>query len=72
MKVGDLVILSAKGSKLKRNWRVVGAIGIILETIEYYSHYDYRIRWTTTKGGLRSYDSFLKRYEIKYMKPDKN
>jgi len=72
MRVGDLVVLSAKGSSLKKNWRIVGAIGIVTEVIQYYSHYDYKIRWTTIKGGLRLRDSFLKRYEIKYMRPDKN
>ena len=71
MKVGDLVVLSARGSQLKRNWREIGAIGIVMEVIQYYSHYDYKVRWTTTKGGLRSHNSFLKRYEIKYMKVDK-
>tara|TARA_Y100001937_G_C7103824_1_gene323870 strand:+ start:1023 stop:1247 length:225 start_codon:yes stop_codon:yes gene_type:complete len=71
MKVGDLVVLSSKGSSLKKNWRTVGAIGIVTEVIQYYSHYDYKIRWTTTKGGLRAKDSFLKRYELKYLKPDK-
>jgi hypothetical protein len=72
MRVGDLVTLSAKGHKLQRNWRIVGAIGIVLEVIEYYSYYDYRIRWTTTKGGLRNYDSFMLRYELKYLKAKKN
>lgn len=69
MKVGDLVVLSAKGSSLKRNWRLVGAIGIVMENLEFQSsYYDYRIRWTTTKGGLRHYDSFLKRYELKHLR----
>ena len=71
MRVGDLVVLSNKGSSLKKNWKTVGAIGIVTEVIQYYSHYDYKVRWTTTKGGLRNYDSFLKRYELKYMKSDK-
>jgi len=71
MRVGDLVVLSNRGSSLKKNWRTVGAIGIVTEVIQYYSHYDYKVRWTTTKGGLRLRDSFLKRYEIKYLKADK-
>jgi predicted nucleotide-binding protein (sugar kinase/HSP70/actin superfamily) len=71
MKVGDLVVLSNRGSSLKKNWRIVGGIGIVTEVIQYYSYYDYKIRWTTTKGGLRTKDSFLKRYELKYLKPDK-
>ena len=71
MKVGDLVVLSAKGSSLQKNWREIGGIGIIVEVIQYYSHYDYKVRWTTTKGGLRNHNSLLKRYEIKYMKVDK-
>ena len=71
MRVGDLVVLSAKGSSLKKNWRIVGAIGIVTEVIQYYSHYDYKIRWTTIKGGLRLRDSFLKRYELKFLKADK-
>lgn len=69
MTVGDLVVLSTKGSSLKRNWRLLGAIGIVLEVVQYYSHYDYKIRWTTIKGGLRNYDSYLKRYELKHLKP---
>lgn len=70
MRVGDLVVLSCKGSSLKRNWRLVGAIGIVMEVLEFKSnYYDYKIRWTT-KGGLRNYDSFLKRYELKYMRAD--
>ena len=71
MRVGDLVVLSNRGSSLKKNWRTVGAIGIVTEVIQYYSHYDYKVRWTTTKGGLRLRASFLKRYEIKYLKADK-
>ena len=71
MRVGDLVVLSAKGSSLKKNWRIVVAIGIVTEVIQYYSHYDYKIRWTTIKGGLRLRDSFLKRYELKFLKADK-
>ena len=71
MRVGDLVVLSNRGSSLKKNWKTVGAIGIVTEVIQYYSHYDYKVRWTTTKGGLRLRDSFLKRYEIKYLKADK-
>ena len=70
MKVGDLVVLSAKGSSLKKNWREVGAIGIVMEVIQYYSYYDYKVRWATKKG-LSNHNSLLKRYEIKYMKADK-
>ena len=72
MKVGDLVVLSNKGSSLKKNWRLIGAIGIVMEILEFKNnYYDYKIRWTTTKGGLRPKDSFLKRYELKYLKVDK-
>lgn len=70
MRVGDLVVLSKRGVSLRKNERIVGAIGIVMEVIEYYSYYDYKIRWTTTKGGLRPKDSYLKRYELKYLKPD--
>ena len=70
MRVGDLVVLSKRGVSLKKNERIVGAIGIVMEVIEYYSCYDYKIRWTTLKGGLRPKDSYLKRYELKYLKAD--
>ena len=72
MKVGDLVVLSNKGSSLKKNWRLTGAIGIVMEVLEFKNnYYDYKIRWTTIGNGLRPKDSFLKRYELKYLKPDK-
>ena len=72
MKVGDLVVLSNKGSSLKKNWRLTGAIGIVMEVLEFKNnYYDYKIRWTTIGNGLRPKDSFLKRYELKYLKVDK-
>ena len=66
MKVGDLVVLS-KGSRLQRNWRVAGAIGIVMEVMNTIAT-TLQGQVDDHQGGLRNYDSFLKRYEIKYMK----
>ena len=65
MRVGNLVVLSKKGSALKKNWRLLGAIGIVLEIVHNRGHY--KIRWATIKG-FRNYDTLMLRYELKCLR----
>lgn len=54
MKIGDLVALSAYGSKLGCNLRLKHAkvkVGIIIEVIEGHGlAYPYKVRWLSTGG----------------------
>ena len=67
MKVGDLVELSAKGSKAKQNWNCYGLFGVIVE-IYGFSH-PYRIDWFRSDGTLKRVP--MARYEIKKMRGKK-
>ena len=61
MKVGDLVELSAAGSKAKQNWNCYGLFGVIME-ISGHNH-PYRIDWFRPDGTLKRVP--MARYEIK-------
>lgn len=67
MKIGDLVILSAKGERLKCNTDFVGAVGILLHINE-NSYYSMGIAWFLKKRTTKRPISWFKRYEVKKLK----
>ena len=67
MKVGDLVELSAAGSKAKQNSGCYGQYGIIV-MITGQSH-PYRIKWFRSNGT--HHDCPMARYEIKKLRGKK-
>lgn len=70
MKIGDLVVLSAKGNRLKCNTDFVGAVGILLK-INKNSYYSMGIAWFLKNKTTKRPISWFKRYEIKKLKTDK-
>ena len=68
MKIGDLVELSAAGSKAKQNEQVWGLMGMIME-LETGSHHPYKIDWFRPNGTLKSVP--MARYEIKKLRGKK-
>jgi hypothetical protein len=67
MKIGDLVILSAKGKRLKSNTDFVDAVGILMEINE-GACYSMGIAWFLKKRVTKRPISWFKRYEIKKLK----
>ena len=72
MKVGDLVVLSAKGAKLKHNWRYYEGFGIVLEVFKTKQYYDFAIQWFCEGRSVHNKRVWFKRYEIKKLKPQKS
>ena len=72
MKVGDLVVLSAKGAKLKHNWRYYEGFGIILEIHPTRDYYDFGIQWFCDGRSVHNKRVWFKRYEIKKLKPEQS
>jgi len=70
MKVGDLVVLSAKGSKLKHNYRYYEGFGIVLEVFKTKEYYDFGVQWFCEGRNAHNKRSWFKRYEIKKLKPE--
>lgn len=70
MKVGDLVVLSAKGAKLKNNYRYYEGFGIVLEVFKTKGYYDFGIQWFCEGRNAHNKRSWFKRYEIKKLKPE--
>ena len=64
MQVGDLVELSAKGSKAKQNSQVYGWWGMIMK-IDGFNH-PYRIDWFRPEGTTKRVP--MARYEIKKLR----
>jgi hypothetical protein len=71
VKVGDLVVLSAKGKKIKHNHHFHHGFGIVLEVFTRKDYYDLGIQWFCTGRDAHNRRSWFKRYEIKKLKPDK-
>ncbi len=67
MQIGDLVELSAAGSKAKQNSNCQDQYGIIME-IKGASH-PYRIQWFRKDGS--SHRCPMARHEIKYLRGNK-
>ena len=72
MKVGDLVVLSAKGAKLKHNYRFYEGFGIILEVYPAKGYYDFGIQWFCEGRDAHNKRAWFKRYEIKKLKPQQS
>ena len=72
MKVGDLVVLSAKGAKLKHNWRYYEGFGIVLEVFKTKQYYDFAIQWFCEGRSVHNKRVWFKRYEIKKLKPQQS
>ena len=72
MKIGDLVVLSAKGAKLKHNWRYYEGFGIVLEVFKTKQYYDFAIQWFCEGRSVHNKRVWFKRYEIKKLKPQKS
>lgn len=66
---GRLVVLSKRGARLKKNHTLLGGFGIVMDTLSLSTHNYIKIRWTYYRGDMRARDLYLKRYEIKYLKP---
>ena len=69
MKVGDLVVLSARGSKLQRNIAIThyhGGYGIVSKVGD-YDIYDLRITWFNKNGEFYR-TRYFDRYEVKKKK----
>lgn len=71
-KVGDLVTLSAAGSKIQQNWGLVGGFGIIVDLSGPSVGWPV---WTKWFGGDYSVpksqfpkDAYFKPYELKFFK----
>ena len=67
MQIGDLVELSAAGSKAKQNSEVYGWFGVIVD-IEGHCH-PYKINWFNPDGSIKSVP--MARYEIKKLRGKK-
>lgn len=65
---GNLVVLSRRGECLKKNHMLVGGFGIVMEVFDMGFYYDVRVRWTCREGHVRNRTTYLKRYELKYLK----
>lgn len=72
MKVGDLVVLSAKGRKLKHNHLFYQGFGIILEVQPTKKYYDFSIKWFCEGRSVHNKRVWFKRYEIKKLKPEQS
>jgi hypothetical protein len=72
MKVGDLVILSAKGMKLKHNHPFYQGFGIVLQVFHDKEYYDLAIQWFCKGRNAHNRRSWFKRYEIKRLKPQQS
>jgi len=72
MKVGDLVVLSAKGRKLKHNYHYYQGFGIIVEVYQTEKYYDFAIKWFCKGRTAHNRKCWFKRYEIKKLKPQKS
>tara|TARA_R100000030_G_scaffold97023_1_gene85660 strand:+ start:70 stop:309 length:240 start_codon:yes stop_codon:yes gene_type:complete len=72
MKVGDLVVLSAKGRKLKHNYMFYKGFGIVMEIYTRKEYYDFGIQWFCKGRTAHNRKSWFKRYEIKKLKPHKS
>lgn len=72
MKIGDLVVLSAKGRKLKHNYHYYQGFGIILEVHPTKKYYDFGIKWFCEGRSTHNRRVWFKRYEIKKLKPQKS
>ena len=68
MKVGDLVVLSARGSKLERNriGSIHGGYGLVTKVGD-YDIYDLRIAWFKKSGEFYR-TRFFDRHEVKKKK----
>ena len=69
MKIGDLVVLSARGSKLQRNTAIAychGGYGIVSEVCA-NDIYDLRITWFKKSGEFYR-TRFFDRHEVKKKK----
>ena len=69
MVTGRLVTLSKRGASLKKNYRLVGGFGIVMANLAINPHNYIKLRWTCFNGSMRTRSLYLKRYEIKYLKP---
>ena len=72
MKIGDLVVLSAKGAKLKHNHHYYQGFGIILEVYPAKGYYDFGIQWFCEGRSVHNKRVWFKRYEIKKLKPEQS
>ena len=72
MKVGDLVVLSAKGRKLKHNHYYYHGFGVILEVYPTKQYYDFAIQWFCEGRSVHNKRVWFKRYEIKKLKPQQS
>jgi len=68
MQVGDLVELSAAGSKAKQNEMVWGLWGMIMKVREHGNH-PYSIEWFKANG--KTHRCPMARYEIKKLRGKK-
>ena len=68
MQVGDLVELSAAGSKAKQNSEVWGHWGMITIVREHGNH-PYSVDWFRTDGSIKKVP--MARYEIKKLRGKK-
>ena len=69
MQIGDLVELSAAGSKAKQNFNCYGQYGIIMKIKKDGSNHPYRIKWFRSNGT--HHDCPMARYEIKKLRGKK-
>jgi hypothetical protein len=69
MRKGDLVVLSAKGMKLKHNDIFYKGFGIVLE-VNGNGYYDYGIQWFCKNRTAHNRIAWFKRYEIKKLKTE--
>jgi hypothetical protein len=66
MKVGDLVQLSAAGSKNRPNWSMEGKMGIIL-AVNVARKNPYQVQWLGEDSQYRT-KWWMKRHELKMLR----
>ena len=69
-KKGDLVCLSAAGSKLDQNWRYEGGFGIVKGESSSVG-FPVAVHWFSRKKAIPSQEAYFKPYELKFFKADK-